>query len=156
MRVVEFLKVVATCHLLQRMKKCGTSGPAAIADNQHVPPLLPKLSVLHPGQHFSWSGLLVWCVINSLIPEGFVSLLVLPLLGHSCWNELFIALLCTEAPRYTPVNALCSRRPPLYSCAAGALEVQEDESWLPLPVLWLLYLPSAHWQEDTKVIRRQS
>lgn len=121
MRVVEFLKVVATCHLLKRMKKCGTSGPEAIADNQHVPPLLPKLSVLHPEQHFSWSGLLVWCVINSLIPEGFVSLLVLPLLGHSCWNELFIAITVPRSTKMYPSECtlfqmsssllLCGRNP---------------------------------------------
>lgn len=70
---------VASCHLLIRTK----AGPGAATDNQLVPLLPTKLSSFH--QHSSSAGLvcLPGCVIKILIPEGFESLVVVPL-GHGC------------------------------------------------------------------------
>lgn len=147
-------QVLASCHLLKRTKRCYIAAPESIT--------ITSMSLFYHQHSISFTldstsaGLvcLSGCMIQIWTPKGFVSLGSLPLLGHSCWNELFRAVtghhntsqwvqLFPDFLLFTPVWQL----PWKLMIIRVDYPFQSCNSFTCLLVLW---------QKDSKVIRWQS
>lgn len=140
--------MAASCHLLKRTKKCCRLA-LRLSPRTSMSLFLHQDSV--PCTLGSASAALVCSsgsVIKIWIPEGFESLVV-PFLGHSVWNKLFVALAGHRSTKRRPSESIPDIlfSTPVWQQPWKVMMATETI----LPALLFLY-----WPPCTKVIRWQS